>query len=554
VNLDDPQLRAQVEHDVSAWAGAAVRLQAWSRLSGGAIQENHALDLVMPDGNVRRVVLRTDAPSQVAASRSRADEFALLRVAHAAGVRVPEPLACFAGSAQHPAYFVMAHVPGVAAAHRLTRDGALPDPRALARERGANLARIHALAPPRAELAMLGPVPAAPTRALLLACRTYLDHWRATFGTTWPALEWGVQWWLDRAPAHEPVTLVHRDYRTGNQLVHDGRLAATLDWEFAGWGNPLEDIGWCFAPCWRFAGRDRVAGGIADADDFLAGYNEVAGTRYTEADTRDWQALAQLRWATIALQQCERHLRGGERSLELALTGRLLPGLEADLLLLTPPQDAHAATVVGARGVHVTALQGRASSEGALPLHAGASGTTPMAAMEAGAAHAAAQDVVRADAPAATSPDDVPALADLLGTARAAVQDQLLPHLAGDARYVARMVANALAIAARELAAAPPDDDPWRALARLAGSADSAAAGDRRRLAEALTDRIRARRFADDAGAAARLHAALLEWVGARLAIDDPRLFARLAPHIAAVTHAAREDERASVPSGDARR
>ena len=39
-----------------------------------------------------------------------------------------------------------------------------------------------------------------------------------------------------------------------------------------------------------------------------------------------------LRWAIIALQQAQRHLSGEQHSLELALTGRMLPEIEFDLL------------------------------------------------------------------------------------------------------------------------------------------------------------------------------------------------------------------------------
>ena len=45
--------------------------------------------------------------------------------------------------------------------------------------------------------------------------------------------------------------------------------------------------------------------------------------------------MATLRWAIIALQQAERHVSGGETSLELALTAHVVPGLELDLLAMT---------------------------------------------------------------------------------------------------------------------------------------------------------------------------------------------------------------------------
>ncbi|MNH35246.1 hypothetical protein D3C79_959160 [compost metagenome] len=50
---------------------------------------------------------------------------------------------------------------------------------------------------------------------------------------------------------------------------------------------------------------------------------------------RFWQVMAHLRWAVIALQQAERHASGQQRSLELALTGRMVSELEQELLLLT---------------------------------------------------------------------------------------------------------------------------------------------------------------------------------------------------------------------------
>ena len=50
--------------------------------------------------------------------------------------------------------------------------------------------------------------------------------------------------------------------------------------------------------------------------------------------------MATARWAVIALQRAARHRSGAERSLELALTGRLVPTLELDLLRLIEEADA----------------------------------------------------------------------------------------------------------------------------------------------------------------------------------------------------------------------
>jgi aminoglycoside phosphotransferase (APT) family kinase protein len=108
-----------------------------------------------------------------------------------------------------------------------------------------------------------------------------------------------------------------------------------LDWEFAGWGDPREDIGWLFARCWRFGRADRVAGGVGPAAAFLEAYNAASGARVVEADTTYWQVLAHVRWAVIALQQAERHRSGAQSSLELALTAHIVPELEWEILQLT---------------------------------------------------------------------------------------------------------------------------------------------------------------------------------------------------------------------------
>ncbi len=314
-----------------------VAIERCERMAGGAIQQNLLLDIRISDGPwaaMRQMVLRTSAPSSVAASRPRHEEYALLVAGHAAGVATPQPIAMHRGDDEWPAFMLMSYVQGEASGRRLTR--AVTEPRAaLAAAIGANLARVHAVPAAQASLAFLGGPPSAPTAALLDAYTASLAQWSAQTGDTRPVLLWALRWLALRAPREETVTLVHRDYRVGNLLIDGGNLAATLDWEFAGYGNPLEDLGWFCAPCWRFARPDLDAGGLAPAADFLNGYNAVAGTAHTPADLRYWQVLAQLRWSVIALQQALRFLRHGERSLELALTGRLLPALEWQTLQLT---------------------------------------------------------------------------------------------------------------------------------------------------------------------------------------------------------------------------
>ncbi len=302
---------------------------ALERMSGGAVQENWALDVKL-DGEHRRWVLRTDAKATVRESLTRAQEFAVLKIAHAAKVLAPEPLfLCDDLAVTGRLFFIMERLPGVAAGHKVTRDSKLvPDGGRLARELAANLARLHQITPAHAGLEFL---PTMLARDCIAHYRSYLD----TLSHPYPALEWGLRWCEINAPQHEDTTFIHRDYRTGNYLVHDGRLAGVLDWEFPAFGNPLEDIGWLCARCWRFARPDLAAGGIAGVEDFIAEYERVSGRRVAPGDLKYWQVMAHLRWAIIALQQLERHLSGTERSLELALTGHIVGQIELEILNLT---------------------------------------------------------------------------------------------------------------------------------------------------------------------------------------------------------------------------
>ncbi|MGE5097084.1 MAG: DUF6285 domain-containing protein [Betaproteobacteria bacterium] len=98
-----------------------------------------------------------------------------------------------------------------------------------------------------------------------------------------------------------------------------------------------------------------------------------------------------------------------------------------------------------------------------------------------------------------------PAGEDLLRVARDTLLEALLPQLPAESHYTARMVANAMAIAARELGQAPQAPDS-AALSRLAAE-------------------IRAGRH-DEPAARAELIRHLREITRERLAVSNPRILA----------------------------
>jgi aminoglycoside phosphotransferase (APT) family kinase protein len=306
------------------------------RLSGGAIQENWLIEAQVDGGpwnGALSAVLRSDAPTGVAASHSRAHEFALLKAAFEADVKVPEPLwLCQDRTVLGRDFFVMRRIGGTAAGHLLAKPGPLGGDRVvLATTLGEQLARIHSIAPMPA-LDFLPLLPDGPPALQQVArARAFLDGHH----TPHPALEWGLRWLERHAPPRGEVVLCHRDFRTGNYMVDDDGLTGILDWEFAGWGDPMEDIGWFCAKCWRFGRDEREAGGVGMREHFYAGYHAVAGRAIAHEQVLFWEVMAHLNWAIIAIQQAERHLSGEEVSLNLALTGAIVPELEWEILTMT---------------------------------------------------------------------------------------------------------------------------------------------------------------------------------------------------------------------------
>ncbi|WP_456269780.1 phosphotransferase family protein [Kushneria sp. AK178] len=409
---------ADPDSALSAWlaqqSGAdSVVINARRRLGGGAVQDNRLLEVTVTGGPMegeQRWVLRSDARAPLAISASRAEEFILLERAWHHGIRVPEPLwMCEDEHVLARPFMIMRHVAGEASPRTLVAragDGALEP---LVEALGAELARIHALT--------------LPANAACQAENTdmvarQLSDFRvrlAQLAEPQPTLAWALRWLERHPPASSGVVLAHNDFRTGNFLIHEGQLAAVLDWEFAGPNAALADIGWFCAPCWRF-GSPHEAGGLGSIEAFLRGYERAGGEPVAREQLDGWIILATLRWAIIALEQGARHDSGAQPDLELALTSHLLPGLELDLLRLIPVED----------GVDPDSLP-RSSER---PGDEADETSLPRAWEALSALNNDAQE--------------------LMEITRQTLKSEVIPALDGEARHSALMVANALSIIARQ--------------------------------------------------------------------------------------------------------
>lgn len=332
MGLNDPDALENLTTYMEGVAESPVAISGLAKMSGGAIQENWALDVRVDSGEwagVHALVLRMDSLTQVSASGSRADEFNLLKAVNAAGVKVPTPcFLCEDLEVLGRPFFLMHRLMGVAAGHRLTKEADMPE---LVADLGKNLARIHKLQPGNVDLNFLGDAPTNPALKTIQTYREYLDD----MGAQQPAIEYGLAWLERNAPVDQRITLCHRDYRTGNLMVDGQTLTGILDWEFAGWNDPMEDLGWFMAKCWRFGATQKEAGGLGGRDDFYEAYEREAGTSIDRSGVKYWEVMAHVRWATIAYQQAARHSSGEEISLELALTGYVVPELEFEILKMT---------------------------------------------------------------------------------------------------------------------------------------------------------------------------------------------------------------------------
>src|SRR6476659_10096243 len=86
---DREGLRARIAGHLEREAKQPVQVMGLEPLAGGACQDNWRVDLQV-DGQTRRYVLRSDSAGSLPGSLGRRVELAVVRAAHAGGVRTPD--------------------------------------------------------------------------------------------------------------------------------------------------------------------------------------------------------------------------------------------------------------------------------------------------------------------------------------------------------------------------------------------------------------------------------------------------------------------------------
>jgi len=296
---------------VPEWMDALGEVRSAVLLPGGASKEAWAVEV---DG--RELLVRRAGGGVIhQMTLTLEQEFEVLRTAHEAGVRVPEPVSYYRDLGGREA-FSMERVHGETIGRRIVRD----PPDGLPEQMAEELARIHAI--PR-------------DRLPFLAADDPVGRMRAELDTVdepHPAIELGLTWVDERLARRRAPTFAHGDWRIGNLVVSLHGLEYVLDWEFAHVGDPAEDVAWPLVRAWRFGADDRRLGGVGHVEPYLERYNQLTGHDVSLEELDVWEVLGNAKWAIGCLTQARRHLDGRDRSVEYAVLGRIAAEMEYELL------------------------------------------------------------------------------------------------------------------------------------------------------------------------------------------------------------------------------
>ncbi|MEW6442231.1 MAG: phosphotransferase family protein [bacterium] len=161
-----------------------------------------------------------------------------------------------------------------------------------------NLALIHHADWRGLGLDFLG-VPGPGTGAARMQVEFWEDRMARSGFRTKPAVAYAANWLKDNLVESDRVCLVHGDYRSGNYIARDGRIAAVLDWELVHLGDPLFDIAYCLN-VWRSAPPNSWISHLLPEEEFLARYEDASGIRVDRKKLEFFHVLHKFKATGIA--------------------------------------------------------------------------------------------------------------------------------------------------------------------------------------------------------------------------------------------------------------
>ena len=149
-----------------------------------------------------------------------------------------------------------------------------------------------------------------------------------------PVFNLAFAWLRAHTPINHSLTIVHSDFRMGNLLLNTDGLAAVLDWELSHIGDPLSDLGYLCAPCWRFGRYDHPVGGVGALEDLIQAYEREKGETINLKALQFWMIFSSLWWAITCLGMLDTWRQTEVRTLERTVIGTRVSENEIDLLLM----------------------------------------------------------------------------------------------------------------------------------------------------------------------------------------------------------------------------
>lgn len=328
-------LAAGLAHYLGEEWDADVFIDNVSTTTAGARRHNVLFDATL-DGGVRRLVA-TIVPEGETLINSIDAEAGIRALAEEAGVAVPHVhLHREEGPLVGGPFMISEFVAGETVPRRVLRLVAeAGNGETVARQLGESLGHLHAIDPATVTVPLrvvegIG----SPTERALEALTVAVDE----LALPRPVLRLGLRWLERHLPTSDVrPTVVHCDVRNGNLIVGEDGLRAVLDWEgAAASGDPMQDLAWPALRMWRFRNDAEEIGGFASRKAYVAGY-EAAGGTFDEARFEWWKVEGTLRWAAGLAGQTMAFIDGRVPNIVMAASGRRVPELEWDLLMLVRP-------------------------------------------------------------------------------------------------------------------------------------------------------------------------------------------------------------------------
>jgi aminoglycoside phosphotransferase (APT) family kinase protein len=314
--MANEEIAARLQSAVARHIGPPGTVHDLQRLTGGANRTTWSFDadvagargqFIMQISSPRAGADEPNPLADVSTHLTPAEDARLVTAAVKKGVPAPRVRAVLEPSDGLGDGYITERVEGETVAPRILREERFARARAvMAAQCGAILAAIHSI-----DLADAPFLKRMDAPALVAAQRRIADY----YGFQSPALELGLRWAAEHAPAKARHTVVHGDFRLGNLIVGEEGIRLVLDWEIALSGDPMQDLGWLCVKTWRFGGP-RPVGGFGTREDLFAAYEKASGHHVDPAHVRFWEAFGSVKWALGCLQLGTRGIEevGVERS------------------------------------------------------------------------------------------------------------------------------------------------------------------------------------------------------------------------------------------------